>query len=150
MRKALAFATIVAVIMIESGAQAASPVTADDSKVEPPVTAADLTIIDRAREILKSPDYWNRADTRICPSDAKTYSLYCAIEKATLEIDGSFAHRGSAMQQTRFVIDDLIAGRNYEHRLMNYNNDRRTTFADIQHIFDLTEARIAKKLNATH
>jgi hypothetical protein len=107
-----------------------------------------LRIIERAREIIKSPDYWNRADTRICPSDAKTFSLYCAIEKATIEIDGSFAHRGSAMQQARFVIEDLTVGRNYEHRLMNYNNDRRTAFGDIERIIDLTEARIAKKLTA--
>jgi len=127
---------------------ATAPVAPDDSNIEPPVTAADMRIIERAQEILNSPDKWNRADNRVCPPDAKIYSLYCAIEKATIEIDGSFVHRGSAMQQARFVIDDLTASRNYDHRLMDYNNDQRTSFADIQHVFDLIRARIAKKLGS--
>jgi hypothetical protein len=121
-------------------------ITIDDPNIDPPVTVADMQIIERAQEILESPDKWNRADNRVCPADAKTYSLYCAIEKATVEIDGTFAHRGSAMQQARFVIDDLTASRNYDHRLMDYNNDPRTSFADIQHVFELIKARIAKKL----
>jgi uncharacterized HAD superfamily protein len=39
--------------------------------------------VKRARRILDSPEKWNRADTRQCPPDAKTFSLYCALEKAT-------------------------------------------------------------------
>ena len=58
----------------------------DDSQVRPPVTKADLTIVKRARETLSSPAVWNRADTRICPKDAKTFSLYCAL--ATREAAG--------------------------------------------------------------
>jgi hypothetical protein len=121
--------------------------SADDPELRPPVTKADVRIVQRAREILSSPLKWNRADTRVCPTEARTFSLYCALEKATNEVGGNFKHRGAAMQETRFVIDEIAPYRkNYEHRLMDYNNDPTTTFADIQRVLTLVEDRIAKRL----
>jgi hypothetical protein len=93
----------------------------DDSKVRPPVTRADLQIMKRAREILDSPSKWNRADNRNCPAGAKTFSLYCALQMATNEVGGKSDHRGAALQEARFVIDEIAADRNYNHRLMDYN-----------------------------
>jgi hypothetical protein len=56
--------------------------------------------------------------------------------------------RGAAMQQARFVIDeDLANGNHYQHRLMDYNNDPKTTFADVQKFFALLEERIKKRLD---
>lgn len=118
----------------------------NDSDVRPPVTKADLQIAKRAREILNSPSSWNRADNRICPATAKTFSLYCALEKATDEVSGNFEHRGAAMQEARFVIEEITRNRDYNHRLMDYNNDPTTTFADIGKVFDLLDAHIAKRL----
>ena len=118
----------------------------DDSQVRPPVSKADIQIVKRAREILSSPAEWNRADTRECPAEEKTFSLYCALEKATEEVSAHFEHRGAAMQEARFVIDDIAPNRDYNHRLMDYNNDPTTTFADIQKVFTLLEARIAARL----
>jgi hypothetical protein len=122
------------------------PAAKDDSDARPVVTAADLQIVKRAREILDSPAKWNRADDRKCPPGMKTFSLYCAFEIATVEISGQAEHRGAALQEARFVIDEITVNRNYEHRLMNYNNDPRTTFADIQQVFDIVERLIALKL----
>jgi hypothetical protein len=122
------------------------PGAKDDSNARPPVTAADLQIVKRAREILDSPAKWNRADNRECPASARTFSLYCALEMATVEVSGKAEHRGAALQQARFVIDEITVNRNYEHRLMNYNNDPRTTFADIQQVFDIVERLIALRL----
>ena len=119
---------------------------ADDSQVKPPVSKADIEIVKRAREILSSPAKWNRADTRECPAEEKTFSLYCALEKATEDVSAHFEHRGAAMQEARFAIDDIAPNRNYEHRLMGYNNDLTTTFADIQKVFALLETRIAARL----
>lgn len=121
--------------------------TVDDSDVRPPVTKADVKIAQRAKEILDSPAKWNRADNRKCPDDAKTFSLYCALEKATTEVSGKFAHRGAAMQEARFVIDDVAPNKDkYEHRLMDWNNDPTTTFADLQKVLHLIEERITKRL----
>jgi hypothetical protein len=38
-----------------------------------------LEIVRRAREILDSPSKWNRADNRVCPETAKTFSLYIKV-----------------------------------------------------------------------
>ena len=68
------------------------------------------------------------------------------METATNEVSGNFEHRGAAMQEARFVIDEITANRDYEHRLMDYNNDPTTTFADIQKVFTMLEGRIRKRL----
>ena len=121
----------------------------DDSKVRPPVTKADLQIVKRALEILDSPSKWNRADNRICPAEAKTFSLYCALQMATIAVGGKAEHRGAALQEARFVIDEIAADRNYEHRLMNYNNDPTSTFADIQEVLRITESLVTLRLKAS-
>jgi hypothetical protein len=120
---------------------------ADDSNARPPVTKTDIEIVKRAAQILDSPAKWNRADNRVCPHDARTFSLYCALEKATDEVTKNFEHRGAAMQEARFVIEEIAPDANrYNHRLMDYNNDPKTTFADIQGVFWLLEKRIAMRL----
>ena len=119
------------------------------SDVRPPVTSTDIEIVRRAAKILGSPAVWNRADNRICPADAKTFSIYCALEKATDEVSGKFEHRGAAMQEARFVIEQVTSkGKDYQHRLMDYNNDPSTSFADVQKVFRLLEERIARRLAA--
>ena len=51
-------------------------------------------------------------------------------------MSGNFEHRGAAMQEARFVIEKIAPNRDsYNHRLMGYNNDPTTTFADIQKVF---------------
>ncbi|HEV8426548.1 MAG TPA: hypothetical protein VGQ41_01455 [Pyrinomonadaceae bacterium] len=129
-------------------AQGTTTQSAGDSNVRPAITKVDLQIIKRAREILDSPAKWNRADNRECPAEAKTFSLYCALQIATVEIGGSAQHRGAALQEARFVIDEIARDRNYEHRLMNYNNDPTTTFADIQEVLRITESLITLRLKA--
>ena len=137
-------------VLASSSAHAQNPKQSagvNDSQVRPPVTKTDIEIVRRARQILDSPAKWNREDNRVCPTDAKKFSLYCALEKATDEVSRNFEHRSAAMQEARFVIDDVLAkGNKYEHRLMNYNNDPKTTFADVQRFFNLLEERIQKRL----
>lgn len=119
----------------------------DSSQSRPPVSKIDIDIVKEARQILNSPEKWNRADNRICPVSETKFSLYCALEKATYEVTKEFAHRGAAMQEARFVIDDDLAPKNkYDHRLMDYNNDPQTTFADAQRFFDLLQGRIEGRL----
>jgi len=132
---------------IYASAQETKPQSnSDDSNARPAVTKTDLQIVKRAREILNSESKWNRADNRICPADAKTVSLYCALQMATVEVGGKAEHRGAALQEARFVIDEIARDRNYEHRLMNYNNDRTTTFSDIQEVLRITESLISLRL----
>ena len=140
---------VVLLLPLSTNAQGtATQSAADNSQVRPPVTKVTLQILKRARAILDSPSKWNRADNRECPTDAKTFSLYCALQMATIEVGGKAEHRGAALQEARFVIDEIAADRNYEHRLMNYNNDPTTTFADIQEVLRITESLITLRLKA--
>jgi hypothetical protein len=118
------------------------------SNIKPPVVAADLQIVQRAAEILDSEAKWNRKDNRTCRADAKTFSLYCALQKATDEVSGKFEHRGAVMQEARFVVDEITKNRDYDHRLMDYNNDKTTTFADIKRVIRLTRERIEARLKS--
>ena len=128
---------------------ATQPPSADDPDARPTVTQADLQIVKRARELLNSPSSWNRADNRKCPDGAKTFSLYCALEVATVEVGKKFEHRGAALQEMRFVIDEIAAARNYDHRLMDYNNDTSTSFADVQEVLRITQSLIALRLKGS-
>jgi hypothetical protein len=77
----------------------------------------------------------------------RRFSLYCALEQATYEVTLEFAHRGAAIEEARFVIDDDLAPNNhYHHRLMDYNNDPRTTYADVQRFFDFLQGRSEGRL----
>lgn len=142
----LVIAAVLLPLIASAEAPATQPAPADDSNARPPVTPADLQILQRARGLLDSPAKWNRADNRKCPADAKTFSLYCALETATVQSGRNFEHRGAALQEMRFVIDEITAERNYDHRLMDYNNDPATTFADIQEVFRITESLVTLRL----
>ena len=97
--------------------------------------ALDESIIRRAATILSTVSAWNRADNRACPAGATTWSIYCAMRKATIEETGAFHHRRPALEAVRIIIDERAAGRNYDHRAMDYNNDVRTQLGDVQSLF---------------
>jgi hypothetical protein len=95
----------------------------------------DRQIVQRAATILSSTSTWNRADTRRCPAGATTWSIYCALERATIEVTGAFHHRRPALELVRQIVDERTAGRNYSHRLMDYNNDATTGLGDVHSLF---------------
>jgi len=106
-----------------------------DTARDVPPNGLDRRIVERAAAILSSPAVWNRADTRRCPEGATTWSLYCAMEAATVDVTGGFHHRRPALQVVRRLVQARSAGRDYEHRLMDWNNDSRTRFEDLQQLF---------------
>jgi hypothetical protein len=59
--------------------------------------------------------------TTKCQPDAQHMSLYCALERATMEVSGKFEHRGAVMQEARFVIDDVEPDweKKYHHLLVD-------------------------------
>lgn len=139
---------LVSALLLSLSATAQSPAPSDEGDVRPPVIPADLQIVKRAREILSSERKWNRADNRVCSAGAKTVSLYCALQMATIEVSGKAEHRGAALQEVRFVIDEIVVDRHYKHRLMDYNNDPMTTFADVQEVLRVTESLLRLRLKA--
>lgn len=111
-----------------------------------PVTKEDLQILRRADQILSNEAMWNRQDTRVCPVEAKTWSLFCALQKATIETLGNYDHRRVALQEVRFVIEERLKGQQYQHRLMDYNNLPSTQFKDIKNVLQIATKRVATRL----
>jgi hypothetical protein len=113
-----------------------------------PVTDEDLRILQRADKILASAAVWNRHDTRVCNPTDRTWSLFCALDKASLEVLGEYRHREGALQEVRFAVEDATKGIEFEHRLMDYNNLSSTEFEDIKHVLKVATDRVAARLAA--
>jgi hypothetical protein len=113
-----------------------------DTLKEIPAGALDREILERAAKIIASDSVWNRADNRKCPATATTWSIYCAVEKAEIEVTGGFHHRRPAGELVREIVEERAKNRNYSHRMMDYNNDRTTTLADVRSLFAEALGRI--------
>jgi hypothetical protein len=108
-----------------------------DDGVEAPPSQTDLEIFEAARLLLPNEVAWDRADDRDCENDEGVISVYCALARATASVMGRYQHRQPAMQAVRRVIASEWPERVVDHRLMNFNNDARTTLTDVHHLFDL-------------
>lgn len=113
-----------------------------NGKHEVPPNRVDKEILEHASRVITSDTVWNRADDRECRADATTWSIYCAVERAMIEVTGGFNHRRPAGQLVRQIVDERSANRNYSHRMMDYNNDPRTVMADVRSLFAEAIARI--------
>ena len=113
-----------------------------------PVTEDDLRILKRAAEILSTPTKWNRHDTRICKLNDKTWSLFCAMEKASLDELGENRYRAVATQEVRFAAEDAMKGMKvqFQHRLTDYNNLPSTRFEDIKNVLKVATDRVSARL----
>ena len=120
---------------------------AEDIEVEP--TELDRRIVQRASEILSTEAAWDRADDRACAPEDRTWSIYCAFQRASVEVSGGFHHRRPCLQVARAILYERVAeerrkGRKYPHVMADYNNDPATQFADVQSLFDAVAARMKR------
>jgi hypothetical protein len=111
-----------------------------------PVTKNDLLILKQADKILSDEAKWNRKDNRICNPEDITWSLFCSLQKASIEVLGQYDHRGAALQEVRFVVEDMTKGQEFEHRLMDFNNLPTTRFKDIKKVLQIATAHINSRL----
>jgi hypothetical protein len=107
-----------------------------DTGREVPPDSMDIAILRKAKTLLADANTWDRHDDRQCTLGKPKLSLYCAMQKASISESGGFHHRRPALQIVRRLVDARSAGRDYSHRLRDYNNDQRTSLADIQTLFD--------------
>ena len=113
-----------------------------------PVTLEDLRILEKADAFLKDESAWNPKDDRQCDDDKARgrWSLSCALDVACIEVLGQYDHTRAALQEVRFVVEEVTAGRQFEGRLMGFNNLPETRFADIKRVLRLARERVAARL----
>jgi hypothetical protein len=120
---------------------------AEDTEVEP--SDLDRRIVQRASEILATEGVWDRADDRKCAPEDKTWSIYCAFHRASVDVSGGFHHRRPCLQIARAILYERVAeerkkGRKYPHIMADYNNDPTTRFADVQSLFGDVATRMKR------
>jgi hypothetical protein len=113
-----------------------------------PVTDDDLRILSKADEILKDESVWNRNDDRVCDDDESTgkRSLFCALQKACIDVLGEYDHRRVALQEVRFAVEDATRGRDFEHRLRDFNNLPETRLVDVKRVLKVATDRVKSRL----
>ena len=113
-----------------------------------PVTVEDLRILEKADAFLKDESAWNRNDDRQCDDDKATgkWSLSCAVDVACIQVLGQYDHTRAALQEVRFVVEEVTAGRQFEGRLMGFNNLPETRFEDVKHVLRVAKERVAARL----
>ena len=111
---------------------------------ERPVTEDDLKILRRASEILHSESEWDRQDDRVCHQEDTTWSLFCALQKASIEVLDEYQHRRVSLQEVRFAIVDASPGEQFQHRLRDFNNTR--SFDEVKNVLAVATQRVEARL----
>jgi len=115
-----------------------------------PGTLGDLEIVKLTKKILSEEKYWNRVDDRQCVDDIanKSYSLYCALRIASLQVEEKYNHRNASLQSLRHIIQEKYPNRKWKHRLMDFNNMEETTYHVIMKTLDLIEHQFEEDINS--
>ena len=113
-----------------------------------PVTVEDLRLLERAESLLKDESSWNHQDDKQCDDDnaQHRWSLYCALEAACGEVVGQCEHTRVASQEVRFAIEEATPGKQYEGRMMGFNNLPETRFQDIKRVLRVARERVQARL----
>ena len=125
-----------------------TPTSPELERRDQPVTNDDLRILLKAEELLKNESVWNRKDDRECDDDEATgkRSLFCALQKACIDVLGAYDHRRVALQEVRFAVEDATRGQDFEHRLRDFNNLPTTRLADLQRVLRVATDRVKSRL----
>jgi hypothetical protein len=111
-----------------------------------PVDLHDLEILDSADMRLANAMFWDRADDRKCDTQDETFSLYCALYFGSIDTVGEYQHRRTALQEIRFAIENASGGREFDHRMMDFNNLPETSFDDVKNVISTVRARLQDRL----
>lgn len=112
------------------------------------VSQIDLDILLKADALLKDETFWRKDAVRIC-SELSKLDLYCALERASVEVTGKYVHRQPALQEVRFVIDDYYKNRWSAHRLADFNAHPDTSFNDVKQVIAKATESVKNKLRIT-
>ena len=119
-----------------------------DHDPDVPVTLVDLKIIRKAKELLRREKMWHKNDDRDCEDDIEKncYSLFCALQSASIEFQGEYNHRNAIMQKIRHTIVKMYPDKKWQHRLRDFNNMSETDFIVLSELLNRVENEVVKEL----
>jgi len=111
----------------------------------------DLEILKRADALLSDSSKWNKNDDRECDDDNinESYSLYCALAKASEEIIGEWDDEPykPAIRMVLFTLKKYENRRVIESVFEEWNNHPNTTFEELKIVLKESIDEIKKQLN---
>jgi len=107
-----------------------------------PPTVDDLEIIEGAIGILNHEIVWDRSANRRCRSSTTTWTLYCALHDATIEVTGEFHEYQPAMVITSDVIDRIFREMEFERPLIDYNTYADAILIEMHRLLTMAGTRI--------
>jgi len=146
--EALLWRDVTANEVLEPCAKSSTSACYDLERRDQPVAQEDLEILIRADELLADKSKWNRKDDRNCKDDesADRRSLYCALQKACIEVLGAYDHRRVALQDVRFAIVDVTGVQKFAGLLRDYNNLPETKFDDVKQVLKVARENVSVRL----
>ncbi len=104
----------------------------------------EVKIIDNTIRLLSSEKNWNKNDNRICESE-DTYSLFCALYKSSIVVDGDYRHLRPAVKFVRDAIQEKYP-KKYDHVLVDFNNAKEISFKELHDILELAKKNLINKI----
>ncbi|HEV8081427.1 MAG TPA: hypothetical protein VGP43_11980 [Chitinophagaceae bacterium] len=103
-----------------------------------PPTEVNLTILRELKKYFTDSTKWNRDDKRVsgrsdCQPNTQKRTLFCAIYYASADIMGDF-YAGPSFQGILDAVKRVIKGA--QHPIQSFNNDPKTTFADLHAVIN--------------
>lgn len=119
-----------------------------DHDPDVPVTTVDLKIIRKAKKFIKDEKSWHKNDDRNCEDDIEKncYSLFCALQRASIEFEGEYNHRNAIMQKIRQTIVKIYPSKEWKHRLRDFNNMPETDFDILMELLNRVESEVVIEL----
>jgi hypothetical protein len=106
-----------------------------------------IQVLIMADVLLPDEGAWDRSADRVeGPVDGR-YTLYGALATACKQVTGQFAHRHPALQVVRAVIAIRMPGREWEHRLAEFNSE--ADFCDVKAVLSSAIERAKSIYGAT-
>jgi hypothetical protein len=110
------------------------------------VSLADIAIIKKVQTILDSPAKWNKVSKTDCKADAKTFTLYCAFQAASIAVTGKSDYDGPALEEVDQLVKRTAPNVEHYNDQMNYNNDPGVSFHDMQTLLQTVETNLEKRM----
>lgn len=104
----------------------------------------EIKIIENAIKLLDSNQTWNKNDNRICEVN-DTYSLFCALYKSSVDVDGQYRHLRPAVKFVREAIQKKYP-KKYDHVLVDFNNTEEITLKEVHEILKTAKDNLTKAI----
>lgn len=100
----------------------------------------EIKIIENTIKLMRSDTNWNKNDNRIC-EDSTSYSLFCALYKSSIDIDGEYRHLRPAIKFVREAIQEKYQ-KKYDHVLVDFNNAAEISITEVLEILEAARTNL--------